>query len=101
MHGLKCIFFYFPLPPSGTLQLVETLEEEILILRDGHPFGGYRWTGDQITDAVDTFRRLAASLRETLPADVFTDRRAPDTDDADAHHRSSCIPASHSQLHGA
>jgi hypothetical protein len=73
MHGLKCIFFYVPLPPSGVLQLVETLEEEVLVLRDGHPFGGYRWPAEQIADAVDTFRRVAASLqREGLRNEIFS-----------------------------
>jgi len=79
MHGLKCIFFYVPLPPSGVLQLVETLEEEVLVLRDGHPFGGYRWPAEQITDAVDTFRRIAASLqREALHSEVVS--RPPHVD---------------------
>jgi hypothetical protein len=73
MHGLKCIFFYVPLPPSGVLQLVETLEEEVLVLRDGHPFGTYRWPAEQITDAVDTFRRIAAGLqREALHGDLLS-----------------------------
>jgi hypothetical protein len=73
MHGLKCIFFYVPLPPSGVLQLVETLEEEVLVLRDGHPFGGYRWPAEQIADAVDTFRRISADLqREALRNEVLT-----------------------------
>ena len=72
MHGLKCIFFYVPLPPSGVLQLVETLEEEVLVLRDGHPFGGYRWPAEEITDAVDTFRRISADLqREALRNEAF------------------------------
>ena len=76
MHGLKCIFFYVPLPPSGVLQLVETLEGEVLVLRDGHPFGGYRWNAEQqICEAVDTFRRVAANLqRESWPGEVFVDR---------------------------
>jgi hypothetical protein len=76
MHGLKCIFFYVPLPPSGVLQLVETLEGDILVLRDGQPFGGYRWSGEQITDAVDAFRRISANLqRESWPGEVFIDRQ--------------------------
>ena len=93
MLGLKCIFFYVPLPPSGMLQLVETLEEEVLVLRDGHPFGGYRWPADQITDAVDTFRRIAANLqREALRSEVSS-RPVQVEREADAPAESHTDPA--------
>ena len=76
MHGLKCIFFYVPLRPSGVLQLVETLEGEVLVLRDGQPFGGYRWRGEQIAEAVDEFRRVSANLqRESWAHEVFRERQ--------------------------
>jgi hypothetical protein len=85
MHGLKCIFFYVPLRPSGVLHLVETLEGEVLVLRDGQPYGGYRWKGEQIPEAVDEFRRVAANLqRESWAHEVFRERQVVGERDASA-----------------